>query len=80
MRFFWGCGSNPIDLLDSLVENKQRFINQVMTSRAVSRASEGIDDAMLSYADIKTWVTGKPMIKERMEMDNDVQRLKFLKA
>lgn len=76
----WGCGSNTVDLPDSLDENKQRFINQVMTSRTVSRIGEGIDDTMLSYADIKTWVTGKPMIKERMEMDNYVQRLKFLKA
>ena len=64
----------------SLVENKQRFISQVMTSKAVSRSCEDIDEATLSYAEIKAVATGNPMIKEKMELDNDVQRLKLLKA
>ena len=64
----------------SLVENKQRFISQVMTSKAVSRTCEDIDEATLSYAEIKAVATGNPMIKEKMEIDNDVQRLKLLKS
>ena len=64
----------------SLVENKQRFISQVMTSKAVSRSCEDIDEATLSYAEIKAVATGNPLIKEKMEIDNDVQRLKLLKA
>ncbi len=63
-----------------LVENKQRFISQVMTSKAVSRSCENIDEATLSYAEIKAVATGNPLIKEKMEIDNDVQRLKLLKA
>ena len=64
----------------SLVENKQRFISRVMTSKAVSRSCEDIDEATLSYAEIKAVATGNPLIKEKMEIDNDVQRLKLLKA
>ncbi len=73
-------GSNTADLLDSLVENKQRFISQVMTSRAVSRTCEDIDEATLSYAEIKAVATGNPLIKEKMQLENDVQRLKILKS
>lgn len=64
----------------SIVENKQRFISQVMTSKAVGRTCEDIDEATLSYAEIKAVATGNPLIKEKMEVDNDVQRLKLLKA
>lgn len=64
----------------SLVENKQRFISQIMTSRAVSRTCEDIDEATLSYAEIKAVATGNPLIKEKMEVDNELQRLKILKA
>ena len=64
----------------ALVENKQRFISQVMTGRSVSRSCEDIDEAALSYAEIKAVATGNPMIKEKMEIDNDVQRLKMLKS
>ena len=64
----------------SLVENKQRFISQVMTSKAVSRSCEDIDEATLSYAEIKAVATGNPLIREKMEIDNDVQRLKLLKG
>ncbi|MDE6253997.1 MAG: DEAD/DEAH box helicase family protein [Lachnospiraceae bacterium] len=64
----------------SLVENKQRFISQVMTSKSVSRTCEDIDEAALSYAEIKAVATGNPLIKEKMQLENDVQRLKFLKS
>ena len=64
----------------SLVENKQRFISQIMTSKAVSRTCEDIDEATLSYSEIKAVATGNPLIKEKMELDNDVQRLKLLKS
>lgn len=64
----------------SLVENKQRFISPVMSGRSVSRTCEDVDEATLSYAEIKAVATGNPMIKEKMEVDNDVQRLKMLKA
>ena len=64
----------------SLVENKQRFISQVMTSKSISRTCEDIDEATLSYAEIKAVATGNPLIKEKMEIDNEVQRLKLLKA
>lgn len=64
----------------SLVENKQRFIGQVMTSKAMSRNCEDIDEATLSYAEIKAVATGNPLIKEKMEIDNEVQRLKLLKS
>ncbi len=64
----------------SLVENKQRFISQVMTSRAVARTCEDIDEATLSYAEIKAVATGNPLIKEKMQLENDVQRLKMLKS
>lgn len=64
----------------SLVENKQRFISQVMTSKAISRTCEDIDEATLSYAEIKAVATGNPLIKEKMEIDNEVQRLRLLKS
>ncbi len=64
----------------SLVENKQRFISQVMTSKSVSRTCEDIDDAAFSYAEIKAVATGNPLIKEKMQLENDVQRLKMLKS
>ncbi len=64
----------------SIIENKQRFISQIMTSKAVSRTCEDIDEATLSYAEIKAVATGNPLIKEKMELENDVQRLKLLKS
>ena len=73
-------GSNTADLPDSLVENKQRFISQVMTSKSISRTCEDIDEATLSYAEIKAVATGNPLIKEKMQLENDVQRLKLLKS
>lgn len=72
-------GSNTADLPDSLIENKQRFISQIMTSKSISRTCEDIDEVTLSYAEIKAVATGNPLIKEKMELENDVQRLKLLK-
>ena len=63
-----------------VVENKQRFISQIMTSKSVSRSCEDIDEVTFQYAEIKAIATGNPLIKEKMEVDNDVQRLKLLKA
>ena len=62
------------------MENKQRFISQVMTSRAVSRTCADIDESVLSYAEIKAVATGNPLIREKMQLENDVQRLKMLKS
>ena len=64
----------------SLVENKQRFISQVMTSKAVSRSCEDIDETALSYAEIKALCAGDERIKEKMDLDVDVARLKLMKA
>lgn len=64
----------------SVVENKQRFISQIMTGKSVSRNCEDIDEVTFQYAEIKAVATGNPLIKEKMEIDNDVQRLKLLKA
>ncbi len=64
----------------SVVENKQRFISQVMTSKSIGRSCEDIDEVTFQYAEIKAVATGNPLIKEKMEIDNDVQSLKLLKA
>ena len=64
----------------SIIENKQRFISQVMTSKITGRSCDDVDEATLSYAEIKAVATGNPLIKEKMEVDNEIQRLKVLKA
>jgi hypothetical protein len=64
----------------SVVENKQRFISQIMTSKSIGRSCDDIDEVTFQYAEIKAVATGNPLIKEKMEIDNDVQRLKLLKA
>lgn len=63
-----------------IVEQKQRFISQIMTSKTVERNCQDIDDTVLSYAEVKALATGNPLIREKMEIDNDLQRLKLLKA
>ncbi|QUH32080.1 helicase [Vallitalea guaymasensis] len=63
-----------------LVENKQRFISQIMTSKSVTRSAEDIDETVLSYAEVKAIATGNPLIKEKMEIDNEVARLTLLKG
>jgi N12 class adenine-specific DNA methylase len=64
----------------SLIENKQRFISQVMTSKPVGRNCDDIDESVLNAAEIKALATGDTTIKEKMELDNDVSRLKLLKS
>ena len=66
--------------LYQLVESKQRFIGQIMTSKSPVRSAEDIDETALSYAEIKALCTGNPYIKEKMDLDIAVQRLKLLKA
>ena len=66
--------------LYQLVEGKQKFIGQVMTSKSPVRSAEDIDETALSYAEIKALCTGNPYIKEKMDLDIAVQRLRLLKA
>lgn len=63
-----------------LVENKQRFISQIMTRKSVARNCEDVDDAVLSYAEMKAVATGNPLIREKMQLENEVSQLKMLKA
>lgn len=63
----------------SIIENKQRFIAQVMTNGAVARTCEDIDEAVLNYAEMKAVASGNPLIKEKMEVDAEVTRLSLLK-
>ena len=62
------------------VENKQKFISQIMTSKSPVRSCDDIDETALSYAEIKALCAGDPRIKEKMDLDIDVSRLKLLKA
>ena len=73
-------GSNTADLLDQILENKQKFISQIMTSKSPVRACEDVDDTALSYAEIKALATGNPYIKEKMDLDVQVSKMKLLKA
>ena len=75
-----GGGSNTADLPDQVIENKQKFIGQIMTSKSPVRTCEDIDEAALSYAEVKALATGNPYIKEKMSLDIDVSKLKLLKA
>ena len=63
-----------------LIENKQKFISQIMTSKAPVRSCEDVDEAALSYAEVKALATGNPAVKEKMALDVDVAKLKLLKA
>ena len=66
--------------LYQLVESKQKFIGQIMTSKSPVRSAEDIDETALSYAEIKALCSGNPEIKEKMDLDVAVSRLKLLKA
>lgn len=66
--------------LYQLVENKQRFIAQIMTSKSPVRSAADVDETALSYAELKALATGNPLIKERMDLEVEVSRLKMLKA
>ncbi|WP_420914632.1 SNF2-related protein [Flavonifractor plautii] len=62
------------------VENKQKFISQIMTSKSPVRSCEDVDETALSYAEIKAICAGDPLIREKMDLDIDVSRLRILKA
>ena len=62
------------------LENKQKFISQIMTSKSPVRSADDLDETALSYAEIKALCAGDPRIKEKMDLDVDVARLKLLKA
>lgn len=63
-----------------IVEQKQKFISQIMTSKSVARNCEDIDETVLSYAEVKALATGNPLIKEKMDIDNEVSRLRVLRS
>ena len=63
-----------------MLENKQKFISQIMTSKSPVRACEDVDEAVLNYAEIKALCTGNPHIREKMDLDIQVSKLKLLKA
>ena len=62
------------------IENKQKFISQIMTSKSPVRSCDDVDEAALSYAEIKALCAGDPRIKERMELDTEVARLRIMRA
>ncbi|MEG0735649.1 MAG: DEAD/DEAH box helicase family protein [Longicatena sp.] len=66
--------------LYQLVENKQKFIGQIMTSKTPLRSADDIDDSALSYAEIKALASGNPKVKEKMDLDIEVNKLKLAKA
>ena len=63
-----------------LIENKQKFISQIMTSKSPARSCQDLDEVALSYAEIKALCAGNPLIKEKMELDNEVARLSTLRS
>ena len=63
-----------------IIENKQKFIGQIMTSKSPVRSCDDVDEAALSYAEVKALATGNPYIKEKMTLDTEVAKLKLLKA
>jgi N12 class adenine-specific DNA methylase len=63
-----------------LIENKQKFISQVMTSKSPARSCEDVDESVLSYAEVKALATGDPRIKEKMDLDIQVTKLKMLRS
>ena len=73
-------GSNTPDLPAQLIENKQRFISQIMSSKIPTREAEDCDEVVLSAAEIKALAAGDPMIKEKMDVDNAYNRLKLDKG
>lgn len=62
------------------IENKQKFISQIMTSKTPARVAEDVDENTLSYAEIKALATGNPLIKEKMDLDIEVTKLKMLEG
>ena len=70
-----GIGSNVNSLPDQMLERKQSFISQIMTTKSPQRRCDDIDEATLSYAEVKALCVGDPRIKEKMELDNEIGRL-----
>lgn len=66
--------------LYQLVESKQKFISQIMTSKSPVRSADDVDEQALSYAEIKALASGNPLIKEKMDLDIEVSKLKLLKS
>ncbi len=75
-----GIGSNVGLLPDQTVENKQKFISQIMTSKSPVRTCDDVDETALSYAEVKALCAGDDRIREKMNLDVDVAKLKVLKA
>ena len=63
-----------------VIENKQKFISQIMTSKSPVRSCEDVDEAALTYAEVKALATGNPYIKEKMDLDIEVAKLRLMKA
>ena len=63
-----------------ILENKQKFISQIMTSKSPVRACKDVDDTALNYAEVKALATGNPYIKEKMSLDMEVSKLKLMRA
>lgn len=63
-----------------IVETKQRFISQIMTSKELARDCEDVDETVLNFAEIKAVASGNPLVMEKMEVDNEVMRLRVLKS
>lgn len=63
-----------------IVEQKQRFISQVMTSKSIARSCDDVDETVLSFAEVKALATGNPLIKEKMDLDNEISRLQVLRS
>ncbi len=81
MKVFRYVTENTFDsFLWQLVENKQRFISQIMTSKSPVRSAEDADESALSYAEIKALATGNPLIKEKMNLDVQVSKLKMMQS
>ena len=70
----------PKEELREELDNKQKFIGQIMTSKSPVRSCEDVDEAALSYAEVKALATGNPYIKEKMDLDIQVSKLKLMKA
>lgn len=81
MKIFKYVTENTFDSYNwSLIEKKQRFIGQIFTSKSPVRSMEDVDEATLSYAEIKSLATGNPLIKEKMDLERDLTKLKILRS
>ena len=81
VKIFRYVTENTFDLyMWQILENKQKFISQIMTSKSPVRACDDVDDTALTYAEIKALATGNPYIKEKMDLDIQVSKLKLMRA